>query len=359
MENFEKSIEKILKQSETYFGQFPNDIKQIIAANSFVNQFNFIQIIDMCNEGALGDMIRNNRQLFETIWKKYINTKIGEKHEKMLLEDFKISLNKKLRLYKIPCKNILANDKYKKYHILYKNAKNINKLFKILKQKDALYNLIEDELTNKSIDKLINKLVYVDQPINKKDTLLTLLSWRSNSEHVKSIIDKGADVNVTMTDLTPLMHACKSGNFEIIKLLVNNGANINYKSDYNPALIICLESNALEVYKFTPRRDYTKIIKFLISSGADIFIKGETGKTTLMVAAETSDMKLVKYLLKAGLNINAVDFYNHTALSWAIINGSDEMIIYLISMGANMNIINADGLNCYGLLKKRRKLFKK
>jgi hypothetical protein len=49
---------------------------------------------------------------------------------------------------------------------------------------------------------------------------------------VEEYIDKGADVNLIKNERqTPLMYAIWSNNFEIVKLLVSKGADVNLKPE--------------------------------------------------------------------------------------------------------------------------------
>jgi ankyrin repeat protein len=53
---------------------------------------------------------------------------------------------------------------------------------------------------------------------------------RGNIEEVESLIKKGADVNVSYTNgNTPLMVPSYYGYTEIVQLLINEGANINFE----------------------------------------------------------------------------------------------------------------------------------
>ncbi|URM35941.1 ankyrin repeat domain-containing protein [Flavobacterium anhuiense] len=54
---------------------------------------------------------------------------------------------------------------------------------------------------------------------------------KGDIETVKKFIEYGADVNLISEDLTPLMTAARYNKFEIIKILLANGAKANTKNE--------------------------------------------------------------------------------------------------------------------------------
>jgi ankyrin repeat protein len=76
---------------------------------------------------------------------------------------------------------------------------------------------------------------------------------------------------------------------ELVKLLIEAGANVNAKNIYgNTALIYASFAGQL------------KLIKYLISVGADINIKNNTGNNVLMIASNYNNKKLLNLLKKYG-----------------------------------------------------------
>lgn len=103
-------------------------------------------------------------------------------------------------------------------------------------------------------------------------------------EAVKRLIENGADVNEKMNGLTPIFFA---NQYEIVKILIENGANIHQRDkDGNTPLHIAIIKDCLEC------------VDSLLKFGADPFATNDDQQTALHYAA--SDLKLVKLLEEAG-----------------------------------------------------------
>ena len=64
---------------------------------------------------------------------------------------------------------------------------------------------------------------------------------------VKKFVEYGADVNETSNDMTPLMIAARYNNVEIIDFLLSKGAELNFKNDSGMTALKCaVSSNAKE-----------------------------------------------------------------------------------------------------------------
>lgn len=80
-----------------------------------------------------------------------------------------------------------------------------------------------------------------------------------------------ADPNITLKFGTPLISAIRSGNFAVIKLLLDNGANPNFKSESNSDMPLIEAANI-------PNFD---ILELLLDKGADVNAESSVGKTAL------------------------------------------------------------------------------
>jgi ankyrin repeat protein len=97
------------------------------------------------------------------------------------------------------------------------------------------------------------KYMIEEMKINANNDCLTNACEHGHLEVVNYLINE-AKLNVNVCDSNhefPIFSACQSGNFNLIKFLVNNGANLNVKNDLDESVLVyaCWECD-LEVIKY-------------------------------------------------------------------------------------------------------------
>lgn len=112
-----------------------------------------------------------------------------------------------------------------------------------------------------------------------------------NFDEAKRLIDAGVDVNaMDAHGWTPLYWACNMGHVKVAKLLIKNGANVN--------------SNENE-YKTTPlhvgcQQFLPRLAELLIKNGADVNSKDRYGYTPLDEACKKGHVDIANLLLNRG-----------------------------------------------------------
>ena len=82
---------------------------------------------------------------------------------------------------------------------------------------------------------------------------------------IEYLIEQGADVNYEVTgDETPLINAAWSGHFDIVKLLVDNGADVNKSSRES----YFFSSRLRTPLKMAKLEGHTDIVNYLMEKGA-------------------------------------------------------------------------------------------
>ena len=121
-----------------------------------------------------------------------------------------------------------------------------------------------------------------------------------------------------------LIRAAWEGEAEVVKLLLDRGANIEARDKYgNTALLLSAGHGQAEV------------VSLLLDRGANIETRDKYGKTALILAAWSGKTEVVSLLLDRGADIEAkIIIYGYTALSVALNNNNFEVAKLLISRGA-------------------------
>ena len=105
-----------------------------------------------------------------------------------------------------------------------------------------------------------------------------------------------------------LTSASTKGNTEIVKLLIDAGANVNETNNFGyPYFATAIGSGQLE------------IVKLYISAGANVNIRDNKRQTPLMFATfeDTPNLAIIKLLLDSGADVNVTNVYRQTALDYA------------------------------------------
>ncbi len=147
-------------------------------------------------------------------------------------------------------------------------------------------------------------------------TVLHAVDEGGNLEVVKYLVEQGADVNAKDEDGWTVLHAVdEGGNLEVVKYLVEQGADVNAKGEWGrTALHAVAEGGNLEV------------LKYLVEQGADVNAKGEWGRTALYSAARRGNLEVVKYLVEQGADVNAKTKDGETVLQTAEKNEYVEIV---------------------------------
>ncbi|MBD5411748.1 MAG: ankyrin repeat domain-containing protein [Treponema sp.] len=130
-----------------------------------------------------------------------------------------------------------------------------------------------------------------------------------------------------------LMIASSKGYTEIVKLLIDNGADVNKRSCIgSTALYSALDSEEWGVIK----NQSLKIVALLINAGADVNVKDVQGSTPLSIAAARGYYDIVQLLLENGANANERGHgpFGSTALDMAEMGGHKNIMNLLRAYGA-------------------------
>jgi ankyrin repeat protein len=158
--------------------------------------------------------------------------------------------------------------------------------------------------------KIMELLIDAGADINNQsgksgDTPLIIASYMNNYELARLLIQKGADVNkANHFGATPFWGACFMGNYELVKLFINT-AEINFPGRFPDVLKKKGEKKQF-VEKITPLMaastvDNIEIVRLLIQKGADIKLKDSLGRSAVDYATKFNHRK-IKFFLQKEMN---------------------------------------------------------
>lgn len=204
----------------------------------------------------------------------------------------------------------------------------------MIENHDNLTTFSNKELRNFKVGRFINE--YTHNKIEKN--FLT-----ENKEIIKNIINK--DIDFT----TPLIAAVNNTNLTKVIELLENGANpnINGNGDISPLMLAIQSGNV-------------QITKELINNGAETKCYIKHNKITpLLMASSAGHLDIVRYLLEnKKSDISEVNIRGENALHHASMFGHNEIIIFLLKYGADINKLSNIGLPpiIYALINEHREV---
>ena len=235
--------------------------------------------------------------------------------------------------------------------------------------------------------------------------LIMCATEKENYEIVSKLIDLGVDVDAgkkrpyvpivmdSNTETTALHVSVRAGNFEITKLLFENGANVNWGRNvsasplnlaivYNrPEFLTLFLENENTVYEFDGSRivgaaldgdlaifrvlfekgihlekiyesalagaaskNHLQLVNFLYEQGISVDAKNSrTGQTALHLPVKLNHVEVVKFLINAGADVNSVDNEGNTPLHYTAMANRLEIAKILVESGADVRLENKKG----------------
>ncbi|XP_018569299.1 uncharacterized protein LOC108909444 [Anoplophora glabripennis] len=197
-------------------------------------------------------------------------------------------------------------------------------------------------------------------------TPLLSATQREHLEMVKFLVEQGANLNPIKPVVTPLWFAVRGSQFDVLKFMVLHGADLKIR-DYHDYSILYNAISTSNVEKVEFLLDYTlqynrweeigSIIPYtaaylgqlntlegLIKEGLNIHVTVEKGETLILGAARGGQIETVKYLMRHDADINSTDEDGNTALHLianrpAFVSTAKD----LVELGIDVNVKNYRG----------------
>lgn len=179
--------------------------------------------------------------------------------------------------------------------------------------------------------------------------LAALVHGGGGERLVRDVLYSGSDLNAywvqdSLHEYTPLQKAASKGDETLVRLILQEGANINSpaRGKYGCTALqgICLWQPAIE----EEHQGKIRICDLLINQGADVNSVPAGGRyTALGCAAFLGDLELAALLLREGADVKATGNCGRTALDEAVFRGRVDMVKFLLTANALSSVRGATG----------------
>lgn len=193
-------------------------------------------------------------------------------------------------------------------------------------------------ITNPDFHSLISIFLSKGTNVNIKygfEEVTPLICATNNNDEslVKLLIDNHADINAKDREgQTALMKACQEGYSKLVIDLINYGAEINIQ-----------DQGGYTALNHATCEGHKDIVEILIANKADLNLSLtflNTGYTPLIQAIMNDKIDIAKLLIEAGSDVNQVSEKNWTALMYASYYGCIDIVRLLLDKNANTTIEN-------------------
>lgn len=140
-----------------------------------------------------------------------------------------------------------------------------------------------------------------------------------NVETAKKLIDAGANFDLYESSPnfqhTPLLEACSHKQYEVMKVLISAGANVNLPNEQGETVLFD-----------TVRDGNADLVKIIIDANAELDLYNKFNQTPLHIATRLSEIEILKLLIHAGASVNLRNGSGETALDIAMEAGNRQSV---------------------------------
>ena len=195
------------------------------------------------------------------------------------------------------------------------------------------------------------------------ESLIKAIETDKPKEIITKLINDATNLNVPRYSLkyemrmTPLIAAIFANNYDIVELLINNGANVNDDIQYDltrsitPLLAAVNTSNNEKEKGEENYRVSCDIVQLLIDRGAKVSQFNKDGANPIEIAIHGSNIEIIDLLFNAGVKINDKNGDGNTPLHLAVYGDNLGIVNFLIGKGADINQKNNSNMTPLMLAK--------
>ena len=156
--------------------------------------------------------------------------------------------------------------------------------------------------------------------------ILFKVAVSGNLEIVKVLVENEAEIDATNSeDRTALQGASNNGHKDVVAYLLENGADVHHGIGHGSTPIHLAASYG-----------YTEIVQLLIDNGADLQHPSSSGWTPLHLCYDYPET--TQLLLENGAEVNSVTETGYTPLYLAVLNNYPEVVKTLLSYSPDLEV---------------------
>lgn len=154
-----------------------------------------------------------------------------------------------------------------------------------------------------------------------------------DAAEVVALLGRGADANARRDDSrqTPLMEAAEAGHEEVVRRLLEHGAQINAANEYGETALTLAADGG-----------HTAVVSALLEWGADVNVVDEFGDTPLLNAAWGEHEDALLLLLRHRADPNVPNRVGQTAMTTALAFERRHILAILLEGGADPDLRHHD-----------------
>jgi ankyrin repeat domain-containing protein 50 len=157
-------------------------------------------------------------------------------------------------------------------------------------------------------------------------SLMDYAAIKNKPEWIKILESKGEDINSSgFNGQTPLMNAAEHDSYKAAEALLQLKANINYQVEGQEEDNL----NGWSALHVAAKKGNVKIIKLLAENGANLNARTKHGSSPAIVAALFNQLEAVKLLFRLKADLTLKDSNNRTALEAAKAENSEQVVGFL------------------------------
>ena len=184
------------------------------------------------------------------------------------------------------------------------------------------------------VKRLLDLGAYVDFDDDNGLIALHHAVLSGSTDIVEILLQKASDINtLSLAGTTPLCLAVSRTRNDLVRLLLDHKAEVNYQGSHGRAALHTAATVA----------DGEATVETLLDYGAEVNRRDNKLRTPLHYAAEVGTAPVARKLLQYLADPNCKDKTGDTPLHYAAKSGSAELTQILLESGADTEIMNNDG----------------